>query len=170
MRFSWRHFSAMGLVSSWWHKTPTYFQQSVHGFSFAYLFPNIKMVWWCVRAERWREKTGYATHQHQEEVKDKLKGMHTYGSEMYLTGRLLYHTRRKHIQPTHKHLRAVLTPASLLGTALGPEGPRCRRRMGDGGGKCGGGGGGRGRDRWEGGMRESERDSDDTQYWMSPRC
>lgn len=35
-----------------------------------------------------------------------------------------------HIQPTHKHSRAALTPASLLGTALGPEGPRCRRRMG----------------------------------------
>ncbi len=24
----------------------------------------------------------------------------------------------------------MLTPASLLGTALGPEGPHCRRRMG----------------------------------------
>lgn len=35
-----------------------------------------------------------------------------------------------HIQPTHKYLRAVLMPASLLGTALGPEGPHCRRRMG----------------------------------------
>lgn len=76
---------------------------------------------------------------------DRLKGLHTYGSEMYLTGRLLYHTHRKHIQPTHKHLRAVPKPASLLGTALGPEGPRCRRRIGVGGGK--GRGGGRGRDR-----------------------
>lgn len=52
---------------------------------------------------------------------------------MYLTGRLLHHTHRKHIQPTHKHLRAVPKPASLLGTALGPEGPRCRRRIGVGG-------------------------------------
>lgn len=81
------------------------------------------------------------------EVKDRLTGMNTYGSEMYLTGRLLCHTQKTHTLPTHKHLRAVLAPASLLGTALGPEGPRRRRRMGGwGGGECGGGGG-RGRDR-----------------------
>lgn len=40
--------------------------------------------------------------------------------------------KQKHIQPTHKHFRAVPTPASLIGTAFGPEGPRCRRRMGGG--------------------------------------
>lgn len=46
---------------------------------------------------------------------------------MYLTGR--ENTSNPH---THKHFRAVFTPASLLGTALGPEGPRCRGRIGVG--------------------------------------
>lgn len=36
------------------------------------------------------------------------------------------------MQPTQKYLKAVFLPASLLRTALGPEGPHCRRRMGVG--------------------------------------
>lgn len=71
---------------------------------------------------------------------------------------------RKHIQPTHKHLRAVFMPASLLGTALGPEGPRCRRRrrgMGEEGTEEEGAEKETGE---EGRMRESRRDGDDTWF------
>lgn len=64
------------------------------------------------------------------EVKDRLKGTYTYGSEMYLTGNLHHHTHAEKIQHIHKPLRVVLMPASLPGKALGPEGPRCRSRMG----------------------------------------
>ena len=130
MRFSWCHFSVMEFICSWWDKTPTYFQWSVLGFSFAYLFSSSSKVWSRKRAEGWRGTTGHITHQHGDEVMDRLKRYAHIWVRDVLDRPSPLSRHRKHIQPTHRHLRAVLMPASLLGTALGPEGPLCRRRMG----------------------------------------